>query len=41
MKLIFKQTYTFPVSVASAVVAYLDCEHYIHLHQNCEKNIKL
>ena len=41
MKLIFKQTYTFPVSVASAVVAYLDCEHYIHLHQNCEKKYKI
>ena len=29
------------MSVASAVVAYLDCEHYIHLHQNCEKKYKI
>ena len=40
MKYSFKQTYTFPVNVASAVVAYLDCEHYTFLHNSCEKKYK-
>ena len=40
MKYTFKQTYTFPVTVASAVVAYLDCEHYTFLHKSCEKRYK-
>ena len=40
MKFSFKQTYTFPVSIASAVAVYLDCEHYIFLHNSCEKKYK-
>ena len=39
MKFSFKQTYTFPVTVASAVAVYLDCEHYVYLH-SCEKSIR-
>ena len=40
MKFSFKQTYTFPVTVASAVAVYLDCEHYVYLHNSCEKKYK-
>tara|TARA_B100000768_G_C11284429_1_gene381168 strand:+ start:1067 stop:1711 length:645 start_codon:yes stop_codon:yes gene_type:complete len=37
----FIQKYTFPTTVASAVVTYLDCEHYIFLHRSCEQAYKI
>ena len=36
MKYSFVQKYTFPVTIASAVALYLDCEHYIFLHKSSE-----
>ena len=36
MKYSFVQKYTFPVTIASAVALYLDCEHYIFLHDSIE-----
>ena len=36
MKFEFIQKYTFPVELESAVVTYLDCEHYIYLHKTHE-----
>ena len=41
MKFKFNQKYTFPVDKASAVVTYLDCEHYIFLHATCETKYKI
>ena len=37
----FVQKYTFPVTVASAVALYLDCEHYIFLHHSIENKYKI
>ena len=41
MKFEFTQKYTFPVTVESAVVTYLDCEHYIYLHRSHEIAYKI
>ena len=41
MKFEFTQKYTFPVGLESAVVTYLDCEHYIHLHRSHEVAYKI
>ena len=41
MKFEFTQKYTFPVTVESAVVTYLDCEHYIFLHRSHEIAYKI
>ena len=41
MKFAFSQRYTFPVDMASAIVTYLDCEHYIFLHATCETKYKI
>ena len=41
MKFSFKQKYLFPVSMESAVVTYLDCEHYIFLHATCETKYQI
>ena len=41
MKFEFTQKYTFPVTVESAVVTYLDCEHYIFLHKSHEVAYKI
>ena len=41
MKFQFTQKYTFPVTVESAVVTYLDCEHYIFLHKTHEISYKV
>ena len=37
----FTQKYTFPVTIESAVVTYLDCEHYIFLHKTHEVSYKI
>ena len=41
MEYSFKQKYLFPVSLESAIVTYLDCEHYIFLHATCETKYKI
>ena len=41
MKFEFIQKYTFPVELESAVVTYLDCEHYIYLHKAHEVAYKI
>ena len=41
MRFKFTQKYTFPVTVESAVVTYLDCEHYIFLHKSHEVSYKI
>lgn len=41
MNFSFKQKYLFPVSLESAVVTYLDCEHYIFLHSTCETKYQI
>ena len=41
MKYSFKQKYLFPVSLESAIVTYLDCEHYIFLHATCETKYEI
>jgi|TARA_B110000238_G_scaffold34708_1_gene35950 hypothetical protein len=41
MKFEFTQKYTFPVTIESAVVTYLDCEHYIFLHRSHEVSYKI
>ena len=41
MKFEFIQKYTFPVELESAVVTYLDCEHYIYLHKTHEVAYKI
>ena len=41
MRFKFTQKYTFPVTIESAVVTYLDCEHYIFLHKTHEVSYKI
>jgi hypothetical protein len=41
MNFTFIQKYTYPVSMASAVAIYLDCEHYTFLHATCETKYKI
>ena len=41
MKYEFSQIYEFPSSVPTAVVTFLDCEHYAHLHSDIETRFEI